>query len=265
MSEIVLEPMIPVTVESTWLPDLRNPYVEIPGVRVTARLASQYPVFFTHLAMFICNSAKKQGYSRAIIERAKRFVPRLPGLGYHDVAHIERALDQLAEDYERQLARKDLSDSKRRNLPNDFTAAISEALVARYLLKSGRQASELVSDGHFRIGDKARSSSNVDIVWHRIGRSRLDLYECKHGPQRLLNPWTTKDHPGNQVNWKNSQLCLMLSVRDALTAVKWSVYLCCVTLRQRNAVEDALALLGCPPEMTVFAQEDFGTAFPPAI
>lgn len=265
MTQVTIEDTIPVTVESTWLPDLRNPYVTLPGIQATAMLAGRLPSFLTHLALFVCNTGKARGYDRSIMSLALRSVPILPDLAYKDCEKIENALQRLSQEYETQLARPDLPDQKRRNLANDFTAAISEAIVIRFLLRSDRMQKELVSDGHFRVAGGDASKCNIDITWYRRSRRRADLYECKHGPQRLVNPWSTRDYPGNALNWEKSQLNLMLTVRQVLHGAGWTVCLCCATLRQRAAIMDALDYLGCPPELMIFAQEDLGKGFPPQI
>ena len=265
MPETTLETTIPVTIESTWQRELCNPYVDLTSVRAIARLAGMHKSFFTRLAIFVCNIGKKKGYQRTTVGLVKNSVHALPGVGYHDAKRLATALDLLAGDYENQLAHGDMDESNRRELPNVFTAAISEAIVARFLLKSGRQQHELVADGHFRIGDRKQSASNIDITWHRINRQRADLYECKNDPQWLLKPWQNKDNQGCHREWEKSQLNLMLSVREALLTVNWGVRLCCITLRQRDAIQDSLEVFGSPSELEIYAQEDFGASFPPPI
>jgi hypothetical protein len=264
MPELTLEPTLPVTVESAWRPELRNPYVELPSVKATATLAGKHSVFLTHLSLFVCSAGIRQGYSAATTSKLRSSLLRLP-MAYEDVKKAEKALENLATDYEQKMNSPGLDAMRRQNLATDFTSAISEAIAIRFLLRSPRQPQELVSDAHFRIGDGDQSASNIDVAWWRQSRCRADLYECKHSPRRLLDSWATRDYPGNQIGWKRSQLFLMLSVYAALTHVKWGVCLCCITLRQREAVEDSLAILGCPQELTVYCQEDLGAGFPPPI
>lgn len=266
MPETTVDPSIPLTAQSTWLSTLRNPYVNLPGVQATAEVAARHPSFLTDLALFVCNFGSRAGYTQKTLETLRRNVFLLrPPLTEEQYKQAYKALEQLGEDYEEAISRPTTAMGGARRLPSDFTSAISEAIVANALLRSGRALGEMVSDCHFRIGDGEQSATNIDIVWWRGGINRFDMYECKHGPHRLLEPWACRSYEGNHSAWEKSQLCLMLSVHGALTRAQWEVRTCCVTLRQREAIRDSIDWLGTPPELSVYCQEDLGYSFPPAV
>jgi hypothetical protein len=251
----------PLVVEPAWALGARNPLTEHPSVRALAILLVDDPPLLQCFAVFVVTIGNKKGYLQTQMDDAKRRIQLLAVVPAQRRRMVIKALSELGVAYSEWLRTE--TEAERSKLPGRTSAAVLEAVIITLLTKCERQADDLVPDAHFTVAGET-SSRNVDVVWVLERVNRLEMYECKIHPDRLLAPYFKRSWMGHESEWKKSKLYMMLEVQSILTKHHWNVRLFLATLHSHGFVDAYLANQGSPPPPLEFCPvEALRIPFPP--
>lgn len=265
MSKKTLDETLGIFIEEAWVPEARNPFTELPSVKTLAKNAVESKKILGALASFVARESRTLGYSRSSMQtlRTRIFLLRLPTELKKET--IE-SLNEIADAYSSCLENQTLTLEEIKDLRYQISAGISEAIVLRFLITSGRNQEDITPDARIYFPDTEKPSSrNIDFVWSLPNEKVAEIYECKNQPTRLVANYQTREATGNEAVWKKEQLYLMLKLRGILTKVSWDVGLGCITLRSRQAVMPGIERVTKPDELVIYCREDLGTKFPPQL
>jgi len=223
-------------------------------------MAAQHPMILQAIGADIALKCNRLGYTKSTLEDLRAKV-----MGRTPVPEAARrrtveALHGIEADFALEI-----KSSGHRKPPDEirglFTSGITEAIVLKLLIHSGRQDAHITKDAYFYKAKVQMSPKNVDFVWARPQYKNGAIYECKNQPARLVRALMDKNTPGHEAEWKKSELWLMLTVRDLLIDCQWKVGLNVVTLRTRGPVQAGIAaipFIKVPGELTIVCLEDLG-------
>jgi hypothetical protein len=250
-----LEKSIRLSVDSAWSQGARNDYATLPSVLRLAETAAQHPMILKAIGPDIALRCKSIGYGENTLGDLRARVMMCP---VREAAkEAVEALKLIAVDLASEI--KDSKFGKPPDkIPGLFTSGITEAIVLKLLIHYGRQDADITEDAFFYKDDEKMSPRNMDFVWARCQAKDGAIYECKNQPARLVEALKDRQIPSHDVEWRKSELWLMLRVRSLLVGCHWTFGLNVVTLRPRGPVQANIRSksLTVPVELAIVCLED---------
>jgi hypothetical protein len=204
----------------------------------------------------ICNS---RGYAESTLAALRTKVIKVMTDREPEAARATvNALKEIATDFASEVKASQYGKPPEQ-IPGLFTSGITEAIVLKLLRRSGYQDVDITEDAFFYKAGEQMSARNMDFVWAKPQDKNGAIYECKNKPARLVEALKDRQIPSHDVEWRKSELWLMLKVRSLLVGCHWKVGLNVVTLRPKRSVQSEIAsipFIKVPNGLAIVCLED---------